>query len=125
MFNARKMFRKALKLGKEEHDKEYMNIDLEVFEEIPPITNEIPYFPDALTEKQQQIRAFKTRHYNTLHQNLLEDGMGWMGIDLPNRFLIYWRRRTQSLCKGTVSRGATPGNPGELISPDLNSPGNL
>ena len=98
-------FRKALKKAKQEHDMEYVNIDMEMeFMKRFPRTNDIPFFPDENTIEIEKIRSLELKRLSSHITNFMPQGMVWHGHDLMFRLDGLLRRRIQKLCRGTVSR---------------------
>ena len=87
-----------------DHDKAFMDTNLKIFETLPSLTREVPYFPSSLTMKKEEMRMMRTTHFVKKYENIMDDGKTWSYNDLPARFMFFLRRKTQSLCKGKVSR---------------------
>ena len=81
-----------------------MDTNLKIFETLPSLTREVPYFPSSLTMKKEEMRMMRTTHFVKKYENIMDDGKTWSYNDLPARFMFFLRRKTQSLCKGKVSR---------------------
>ena len=97
--------RKALKKAKQEHDMEYINVDMEFeFRKRFPRTNDIPFFPDENTIEIEKIRSLELKRLSSHITNFMPQGMVWHGHDLMFRLDGLLRRRIQKLCRGTVSR---------------------
>ena len=86
-----------------DHDKAFMDTNLRIFETLPSLTREVPYFPSSLTLEKEEMRMMRTTHFVKKHENIMDDGKTWSYNDLPARFMFFLRRKTQSLCKGKVS----------------------
>ena len=109
------IYRNTVKQAKKEHDREYMNFDLDTFHQVHegkktiPFgdfqLNEIPYYPDSSTISKEAERSKRIYQFNSLVNNHLMEGDTWKGNDLMNRMNFFLRRKTQKLCKGSVSHG--------------------
>ena len=107
------IYRNTVKQSKKEHDREYMNFDLDTFHQVHegkktiPFgdfqLNEIPYYPDSSTISKEAERSKRIYQFNSLNNNHLMEGDTWKGNDLMNRMNFFLRRKTQKLCKGSVS----------------------
>ena len=71
--------------------------------ENPALTNEIPYFPNKLSDKYRKIRAEQINIMNSSLDNLIPSGKNWDNHGIPRKIDIMLRRRSQQLCKGIVS----------------------
>ena len=97
-------FRRAIKKGKEDHDYMYMKVDFsKLFIGKIPTTNEVPYYPDILTEKQQEMKLANIKRHLRNHENLVPYMKDWKDSDLQVRMNYFLRRQTQDLCRGEVS----------------------
>ena len=103
VFNCRKL----IKDGKSVHDDYYMSLNLnKPFKEKTKRTSEVPYKRTPKTHEQEDIRFAKQIQLENNYSNFLETfyktrQLG--GTDMTPRFTMYLRRKTQKLCKGTVS----------------------
>ena len=99
--------RKALKNGKEDHDKAYLEIDLDIVKSIQPhvTTKKTPYSPNVMTDAQEKKKLELVNFFETYHSNLIPDDRDWegTGTDLQGKLTYYLRWRKQELCQGTVS----------------------
>ena len=99
------LHRKAIKQGKEEHDRAYMK-DLiwhEIWPNTRPMTNEKPYYPNVITQPQEDDLKIKTKVFeDSSGHNLLKENTDWAGLDLQIRMTYFLRRKKQKLCAGTV-----------------------
>ena len=101
------LLRKAIKIGKEVHDREYMKIDFDVRIAGTPdthlvTTSEIPYYSSNEGTKHREIRrSFRTNQMSNHHGNLLTRP-DWHHTDLQIRLAYLLRRKRQELCKGIV-----------------------
>ena len=63
------------------------------------------YYPDSSTISKEAERSKRIYQFNSLVNNHLMEGDTWKGNDLMNRMNFFLRRKTQKLCKGSVSYG--------------------
>ena len=100
-------FRKALKNGKEDHDKAYLEIDLDIVKSIRPhvTTKKTPYSPNVMTDAQEKKKLEFVNYFENFHGNHIPDDRDWegTGTDLQGKLTYYLRWRKQELCQGTVS----------------------
>ena len=99
--------RKALKNGKEDHDKAYLEIDLDIVKSIRPhvTTKKTPYSPNVMTDAQEKKKLELVNQFENFHGNLIPDDRDWEGADtdIQGKLTYYLRWRKQELCQGTVS----------------------
>ena len=82
----------------------YMKVDFsKLFIGKIPTTNEVPYYPDILTEKQQEMKLANIKRHLRNHENLVPYMKDWQDSDLQVRMNYFLRRQTQDLCRGKVS----------------------
>ena len=98
------IFRKALKRGKDDHDKAFMELNMNKMIFQPPVTtNKTPYYSTLITDAQENKKAELVNYFETFSGNHLPDDRDWEGTDLQTRLSYFLRWRKQQLCKGTVS----------------------
>ncbi len=92
-----------MKQGKAFHDEVFEEINYKTTFETAVRTNETPF---KITEKASRIMA--DRHERTMKANMnygnLMKGHVWSNNDLAIRMEHFLRRRSQQLCRGTVSK---------------------
>ena len=104
-------FRRYLKSGKEFHDHRYKKFyeifdkESEFYHKIATI-RERPYVKNEHTKEmekilQNDIRGFDDMHYNVF--GLFDRGVTWNNNDYSIKADLFYRRKTQNLCQGTVS----------------------
>merc|ERR1712141_663901 len=69
------------------------------------MTNEKPYFPNVITQPQEDDLKEKTKVFeNSSGHNLLREDTDWAGLDLQLRMTYFLRRKKQKLCAGILQR---------------------
>ena len=75
----------------------------EIWPKTKPMTNEKPYFPNVITQPQEDDLKEKTKVFeNSSGHNLLREDTDWAGLDLQLRMTYFLRRKKQKLCAGIV-----------------------
>ena len=93
-----------MKNGKEVHDAAFLSINFRkrMTGDIAKIvTKEKPYYPNVMTQEQENNRAFLTEQVNSATGNLLRNP-DWHSGDLESRMQYFLRRKKQKLCSGNV-----------------------
>ena len=68
-----------------------------------PMTNEKPYYPNIITQPQEDDLKEKTKVFeDSSGHNLLKEDTDWAGLDLQIRMTYFLRRKKQKLCAGIV-----------------------
>ena len=94
-----------MKRGKNDHDKAFMELDLNKMTSVrPPVmTKKIPYSPTLITDEQERRKLGLVNYFESFNGNHLPDNRDWEGTDLQTRMSYFLRWRKQELCQGTVS----------------------
>ena len=97
--------KKLIQKGKIDHDDTYMKINLALPLFNIPKLKEKPFSPNLLTKEQEQKFSKFSKNMNGGYENMLTiDDTNFQRNDLPNRFELFLRRRTQELCRGSFER---------------------
>ena len=96
---------KAVKRGKDNHDKAFMQLDLNIMTSIrPPVmTKKIPYSLTLITDEQERRKLGLVNYFESFNGNHLPDNRDWEGTDLQTRMSYFLRWKKQELCQGKVS----------------------
>ena len=82
---------KAVKRGKGDHDKAFMQLNLNKITSIRPaaMTKRIPYSPTLITDEQERRKLGLVNYFESFNSNHLPDDRDWEGIDLQTRMSYF------------------------------------
>ena len=83
-----------------------MDLDLTLaMREKPSKIKEVPYKQTSQTDHSVHIRNYKQKQMENNFGNILrtDNSLSFEGTDVTTRMAFYLRRKTEKLCRGTVS----------------------
>ena len=96
-------YRKAIKKGKEYHDKIFKSFDWKKWLKTPPITKEHLYFNDVVDgPNYEKNRAYYAEPFDSDENYLRTVEERWNDSDLQNRMNLFLRPKIRKLCNRKV-----------------------
>ena len=71
-----------------------------------PYLREFPYSNQSHNQIEMMTRRIKRLNKEKINQNLIPDGQFWGSAEVTKEIDIFYRKRTQKLCRGIVSKNS-------------------